>query len=71
MKRIIHEREKCIGCGACVSVCPKYWEMSEDKKATLKESIDKGGKVFELEVEEIGCNNDAADICPVNCILIE
>ncbi len=61
MYRIVHDREACIGCGACVSVCPDNWEMGDDGKA----------KPIKTEVEEIGCNQDAANICPVQCIKIE
>jgi len=33
--KIIHDREACIGCGACASVCPKYWEMDSDGKSNI------------------------------------
>jgi len=69
--KIIHERGKCIGCGSCVALCPKYWEMAEDGKAQLsgsKENSKTGN--FELEVEKVECNQEAADACPVQCISI-
>lgn len=59
--KIIQEREKCIGCGTCVALCPDNWEMKSDNKASLKKT----------EVEDIGCNQRAADSCPVQCIKIE
>jgi len=71
MPKIIHEREKCIGCGSCVALCPKYWEMAEDGKARLsgsKENSKTGNS--ELEVEKIECNQEAADACPVQIIHI-
>ncbi len=52
--------EDCIGCGACVAVCDSNWELVEGK-AHPKAS----------KVEEIGCNQDAADTCPMNCIIIK
>ncbi len=70
MKKIIQERNKCIGCGACPAVCPKFFEMSEDGLATLKNSTEKDG-VFELETEEIGCAGEAVDVCPIKIIRIE
>ena len=71
MKKIIQERNKCIGCGACASVCPKFFEMSEkDGLATLKNSQEKDG-ICELETEEIGCAGEAVDVCPVKIIRIE
>ena len=69
--KIIHEREKCIGCGSCVAVCPKYWEMVDDGKSNLlgaKVDFKNGNQ--ELEIKEIECNQDAADSCPVQCIHI-
>jgi len=69
--KIIHEKEKCIGCGSCVALCPKFWEMAEDGKASLLNSK-KNPKTGndELEVQKIGCNQEAADACPVQCIHI-
>jgi len=69
--KIIHEREKCIGCGACVALCPKHWEMSEDGKATLLGStVDPKTKNYLLEVKKIDCHEEAAESCPVQIIQI-
>ena len=69
--KIVHEIEKCIGCGACVSVCEKFWEMKGDK-SHLKGSKETGKNwVLELEEREIGCNKEAAEICPVDCIKVK
>ena len=51
--------EECIGCGACTAACDNF-EMKEGK-AHPKQA----------EVEEVGCNKEAADICPVDAIKIE
>jgi len=67
--KIIHERQKCIGCGSCAALCPKYWEMDEDGKACLLNSKkNPETKNDELEVQEIGCNREAAESCPVQII---
>ena len=69
--KIIQERQLCIGCGSCVAVCPEHWEMAEDGKARLinsKKNPETGNET--VEIEEIGCNQEAADICPVQCIKI-
>jgi len=69
--KIILERKKCIGCGSCAAVCPKFWEMAEDGLAKLK-----GGKTNsktandELEIKTVDCNQEAADSCPVQIIKI-
>lgn len=70
MVKIILEREICIGCGACEAVCPKYWQMADDAKTILLGSK-KEDKYEVLELEEVFCNQDAADSCPVQCITIK
>lgn len=67
--KIIHEIEDCIGCGACTSACPDFWEMKGDK-SNLKGSK-KVGDNFEMKVDDLKCNQDAADTCPVSCIKIK
>ncbi|MGV8176683.1 MAG: ferredoxin [Candidatus Bilamarchaeaceae archaeon] len=64
--KVIHDRNACIGCGACASVCPKFWKMGDDGKSDLV-----GAKNDVLEVPSEECNTDAAHSCPVNCIHIE
>jgi len=56
--KISVNREECIGCGACTT-CANF-EMDGDNKA----------KAIESMVDDVGCNQDAADICPVNCIKV-
>ena len=69
--KIIHEKEKCIGCGSCVALCPKYWELVEDGKAHLLNSkINPKTGNEELEIQEITCNEEAAKACPVEIIHI-
>ncbi len=62
MAKIIFEREKCIGCGSCQAICPKYWKLGDEGKAEY---------LGPQEVEEAGCNQEAADNCPVQCIKVE
>lgn len=70
--KIIFEKSKCLGCGACVAVCPKYWEMTEDNKSHLKNSkIDPKNGTEILEIKKIGCAQEAVQICPIQCIHIE
>lgn len=69
--KIIHQRQKCIGCGSCTALCPKYWEIVEDGKAHLKNSkVNSKTENEELEIERIECNQKAADSCPVQIIRI-
>jgi len=70
MPKVIHEVEKCIGCGACAAICPGFWKMGNDGKSHIKGGR-KRDKVEILEIEDLGCNEDAANACPVSCISIE
>lgn len=73
---VLHERWKCIGCGACAAVNPENWEMMDDGKSDLhggnviKEETAEG-ELQKLELDEVGQNQEAADSCPVNCIHIK
>ena len=58
--KITVDKEKCLGCGACIAQCDNF-ELKDDGKAYAKKS----------EVEEIGCNQEAADVCPVDAIKIK
>ena len=70
--KIVHERKKCIGCGSCVVLCPKYWKMGESGKAHLIGSeLEKKTQIETLKINKIGCNNEAVDVCPVQCIHIK
>ena len=71
MAKVIHQRDKCIGCGTCVAVCPAFWHMEDDGKASLKDAKDVGNGKFELETPDVGCNKEAASSCPVQIISVE
>ena len=68
-----HDRTNCIGCAACEAVCSKHWEMSGDGKSDLKNGIKGENDLISLEIteEELQCNKEAAESCPVNVIHIE
>ncbi len=68
MVKVIQEKSKCIGCGACTAVCPD-WQMGKDGKAEPKGAKQIGELVI-LEVKDIRCHQKAADTCPVQCIKI-
>jgi len=60
MVKITVDQEKCIGCGACVSLCPKGFKLVEGKACPIK-----------AEVKKITCEKEAADSCPVGAIIIK
>lgn len=54
------DRDKCIGCGSCVALCPECFELDEEGKS----------QVIGEECES--CNlNDVAASCPVGAIEVE
>lgn len=70
--KVTQDHNNCIGCGSCVVVCSKYWEMGEDGKAFLKGAKkDPATGNFELELSDIDCNKDAEYACPVQVIKVK
>jgi len=59
--KITVDKETCIGCGSCLAICPENFEMDEEGKSKVKNE----------EIEELGCNQQAADACPAGSIKIE
>ncbi len=56
-------KERCIGCGFCASVCPDVFELGEDGKSRVKEGAD-----FEKNKE---CIIQAKEGCPGGAIEVE
>ena len=54
---IDHDRDTCIGCGACAALS-ENWYMEDDGKASVKV----------VDMDDLGENREAAEVCPVNCI---
>lgn len=51
------DKEKCIGCGLCESICPKVFVMKDGKAVAKANTNEK-------------CAKEAADSCPVNVISV-
>ena len=49
-------KEACIGCGLCASICEEVFEMSNDNKAKVKSQ------------KKLPCIKEAIDSCPVDAI---
>lgn len=64
-------RNECIGCGGCAAVCPTNFKMGDDGKSELINSNKSGSNIMEKEISKLGCIEDAANSCPVQCIRIE
>lgn len=54
------DQKKCIGCGACVAVCPDVFELNKDGKSVVKNP--KGCSKCDCKA--------AADTCPVQAITL-
>jgi ferredoxin len=52
------DKDLCIGCGACTVACDNF-VMDGDKAKPVKS-----------EVDDLACNQEAADGCPVTAITI-
>lgn len=59
--KVTIDKKCCIGCGSCLAVCPENFETDQDGKSQVKNE----------KVEELGCNQLAADTCPAACIRVE
>lgn len=60
MTKITIDKNKCIGCGMCVTIVPEIFELGEDGKAKVKVTEFKGLKVQKVQ--------EAVDSCPVSAI---
>ena len=54
------DKETCIGCGLCASICENVFEM-KDGKAIVKKGQEKS---------KIPCVKESADSCPVEAIKV-
>lgn len=54
------DKELCIGCGICESICPEVFEMKEDGKSHIK--------VNTVPNEYKKCALEAEGECPVEAI---
>ena len=52
-------KDTCIGCGTCVSLCPNSFKMNDD------------GKSEAISQEDNECAQKAAESCPVQAIKVD
>ncbi len=60
--KVTVDEETCIGCEACVDICPEVFEMVNDKAVA---------KTVEVPVSLIKACKEAAENCPVEAIRLE
>lgn len=58
MKKIIVDKEKCIGCGACIAIDPTHFDFSDEGYSEVINNEN-------LDSEEL---KNAIDSCPTNAI---
>jgi ferredoxin len=68
-------KNTCQGFGACVELCPQFFQLSDvDGKSSIEgaNKIMKENKVVAetLELDELECVREAAEACPFNAIYI-
>ncbi len=60
--RAVVNKDECISCGLCPSLCPEVFEFEDDGKA--------GVKVDGIEKEVLDSAREAEENCPTNAISI-
>jgi ferredoxin len=73
--RVEIDKNVCQGFGACVELCPQFFQLSDaDGKSSMegaKEVMKENEVVAEvLELDELECVREAAEACPFNAIHI-
>ena len=66
------DRNGCIECGGCESVCSVVFELKEDEKASIiKKYRSRDPSEGEVEDDLISCIEEAIEACPVDVIRME
>jgi ferredoxin len=56
MVKIVIDKDKCIGCGLCPTICSEVFAMGKD------------GKAFVKAQKDIACVKEALESCPFSAI---
>jgi len=59
MKQVVIDQEECIGCGACVELCPDIFALDEDENKAYVTTPEGGDEA---------CIDEAIASCPTSCI---
>jgi ferredoxin len=69
--RVEHQKEICIGCGACAAIDPEDWIMDGDKSHLQGSQKEGAVEVKIIDESKYNQNKEAADACPVPCIFVK
>lgn len=57
------DKDTCIGCGLCTSICPEVFSMDDDGKAVAISG--------DVPADNQGAAKEAEESCPVSAITVE
>ncbi len=61
-KKVVIDEEECMGCEACVELCPEVFEFKEDDEKAI---------VIKAEGGDEDAIEEAMESCPAECITWE
>lgn len=61
-KKVKIDEDECVGCEACVELCPDIFEFVDDEEKAIVKMAEGGDE---------DCINEAIDSCPADCIMYE
>jgi ferredoxin len=72
MHKIIHYRNKCIGCGICYELQPEFWRMSkkDGKVSLLNSTLKKDVYILQINKSVFQESVEVAQACPVKIIKV-
>ncbi len=65
------DKDLCIACGLCPSLCPEVFEMQDDGKAGVSNTNNDAVNENEISDELVDSAKEAEDACPVDAIKVE
>ncbi|MBZ9571695.1 ferredoxin [Methanobrevibacter sp. TMH8] len=63
------EMDLCIACGNCVTECEEMFKIVDDRSTLIDGEINEDNFSIK-EYDDISCGIDAAEMCPVECIIV-